>query len=672
MEEKWVVSAKRADFNGIADRFGIDPVTTRLMRNRDLITDDQMEAYLHPSIADLHDPHQMTGGPEAAKILADKIQTGKKIRIIGDYDIDGVNATYILYRCLQYAGAQVDYEIPDRMKDGFGLNRKLIELAFDEGADTILTCDNGIAAVEEIAFAKELGMTVIVTDHHEPRYEETEQGKRYMYPPADVIVDPAMPENHYPYRHICGAVVAWKVMYLLLEECSPSSSIRPDAEQFWQSFLPFAAFATVGDVMDLRNENRSIVSLGLRAMEETDNEGMIALMEECGLRNGSLSAYHFGFILGPCINAGGRLDTAKRSLKLLLAEDPQEAQTLARELHRLNEQRKDLTEKGIEQACEMIDGGELHSDLVYVIYLPGCHESIAGIIAGKVRERYYRPVIILTDAQESGFLKGSGRSIETFPMYDALVKCDDLLEKYGGHPMAAGVTLRKENLENFRRRINDTCSLTAEDLTRKVVIDMVMPLGYIREDLVDELSMLEPFGKGNEKPVFAERRLRMKSCDVIGKNRNVLRFTVQTEDGTRMKALYFGGADEMLRYLKMRFGESEVDKMRMGRPNRIVLSVLYYPSVNEWRGNTELQTCVSLRGHGSDRHWGIELKAASLRPTAPTHKLTVAEIDRRYYDGNRATSLLYVGKHSLACIRKERKGIRDAKNKDHLHDRSGE
>ena len=592
MEEKWMVSAKRADFNAIAERFGIDPVTARLMRNRDLITEDQMEAYLHPSLNDLHDPRLLGGAEKAARLLKDKIGEGKKIRIIGDYDIDGVNATYILYRCLQYAGADVDFEIPDRMKDGFGLNRKLIELAFDEGADTILTCDNGISAVDEIAYAKQLGMTVIITDHHEPRYEEDERGKTFIYPPADVIVDPAMQDNHYPYPHICGAVVAWKVMYLLLEFCSQNLGGSRSARDYWLDFLPFAAFATVGDVMDLRNENRSIVSLGLKAMEDTDNEGMIALMEECGLRSGTLTAYHFGFILGPCINAGGRLDTAKRSLRLLLAEDPQEAAVLARELHRLNELRKDMTEKGIEQACEMIDGGMLHDNRVFVIYLKDCHESVAGIIAGKVRERYYRPVIILTDAQEEGFLKGSGRSIETFPMYDALVKCDDLLEKYGGHPMAAGVTIRKDRLEDFRRRINETCTLTAEDLTRKVVIDLVMPLGYIREDLVEELSLLEPFGKGNEKPLFAERHLRLRSCDVIGKNRNVLRFQVQTEEGVRMKALYFGGADAMLHYLKLRFGEAEVDRLRMGRPSRIMISVLYYPGVNEWRGNKELQIVI--------------------------------------------------------------------------------
>ena len=586
MKEKWVVAAKKADFGGIAKRFGIDPVTARVIRNRDVISEEDIRRFLNPTITDLYPSTALRGAQEAAGLLEQKIRAGKKIRIIGDYDIDGVNATYILYRCLQMCGANVDYEIPDRMKDGFGLNRSLIELAFEEEADTILTCDNGIAAVEEIAYAKQLGMTVVVTDHHEPGYSQEEGSRTYHYPPADAIVDPAMPEDTYPFPEICGAVVAWKVMRLLLDRFG-----LPLVE--WLKFLPFAAFATVGDVMELRDENRAIVRLGLEALECTGNIGVRALIRSCGLEGKRLSAYHIGFILGPCINAGGRLDTAKRALALLLEENESRAEELADQLKELNDLRKQMTEEGIREACAQIESGAFHGDDIFVIYLPNLHESIAGIVAGKVRERYFHPVFILTNAQESGYLKGSGRSTENWSMYDGLVRSGEYLEKYGGHPMAAGLTLRRENLEAFRRKVNQESGMKREDFIRKMVIDVPMPVSYLRENLIEELELLEPFGKGNPRPVFAERGMHPLRAGIIGKSRNTLKFQMESSEGVRMEAMYFGDPQEMLGYLSMRYSAEEVDRMLKGLENRIRMDVLYYPKVNEFRGVRTLQINIT-------------------------------------------------------------------------------
>ena len=584
--EKWVVSAKRADFKAIADTFQIDQVTARIIRNRDVTGEEQIRRYLHPTVGDLYPAALLTGASDAGLLLKRKILEKKKIRIIGDYDIDGVMATYILFRGLKRCGADADYEIPDRMKDGFGLNRSLIELAFTEGADTVITCDNGIAAIEEIAYAKQLGLTVIVTDHHEPVYEETGGEKQYRYPPADVVVDPAVPENTYPFRKICGAVVAWKVIHELFAAFQIS-------EGEWLRFLPFAAFATVGDVMDLQDENRAIVRLGLPPLELTDNIGMRALIRACSLEGRRLTAYHIGFVLGPCINAGGRLDTAKRSLRLLLCEEEDQAQVLAVRLRELNDLRKQMTDFCISEACERIEQGEFAGDDVYVIYLKQCHESIAGIIAGKVRERYYHPVIILTDSQTPGLLKGSGRSTETWNMYEGLVRCNDLMEKYGGHPMAAGITLRKEKLDAFRKALNENSGLKEEDFVRKIVIDVPMPLSYLREDLIEELELLEPFGKGNEKPVFAEKNLRFRRASVIGANQNTVKLQAVLENGGVVDALYFGDAEGMLSYIREKYGEQETTALLQGRENYVSLSVTYYPSINEYRGMRTIQIVIS-------------------------------------------------------------------------------
>lgn len=580
--EKWYVAAKRADFQAIGEKFHIDQVIARIIRNRDVVGDEAIDEYLNGTLEHLHSPELLNGCREAADLLLKKIEQKKKIRIIGDYDIDGVNATYILYRGLRRLGARVDYEIPDRMKDGYGLNIHLVELARGEGADTILTCDNGITALEQTEYARKLGMTMIITDHHEPLYEEKEREKIWKLPRADVLIDPKLESCRYPFKKLCGAAVAWKLIQMLYQ----ISGLDPMALEF----LPFAAIATVGDVMDLEGENRIMVKWGLKALEETKNPGLRALIRETGLEGSSLSAYHIGFVIGPCINASGRLDTAKRSLRLLLAEDEAEARELAVELKQLNDERKDLTARGVEQAVMKIEHTPLGKDRVLVVYLPGCHESIAGIIAGRIREKYHKPVFVLTDGTDC--VKGSGRSIETYSMFDEMVKCQDLFLKFGGHPMAAGLSLPGDKVEEFRRRINEACTLTEEDFVEKVMIDVPMPIDYITEELIGQLSLLEPFGKGNTKPLFAERDLKIQTCSILGKNKNVVKMTVWNQGGTAMEALYFGDVETFLEDLQKKWGREAVEKLLMGQSTDITFSVTYYPSVNEFRGRRTLQIVI--------------------------------------------------------------------------------
>lgn len=580
--EKWYVAAKRADFQAIGEKFHIDQVIARIIRNRDVVGDESIDEYLNGTLEHLHSPELLNGCREAADLLLKKIEQKKKIRIIGDYDIDGVNATYILYRGLRRLGARVDYEIPDRMKDGYGLNIHLVELARGEGADTILTCDNGITALEQTEYARKLGMTMIITDHHEPLYEEKEGEKIWKLPRADVLIDPKLESCRYPFKKLCGAAVAWKLIQMLYQ----ISGLDPMALEF----LPFAAIATVGDVMDLEGENRIMVKWGLKALEETKNLGLRALIRETRLEGSSLSAYHIGFVIGPCINASGRLDTAKRSLRLLLAEDEAEARELAVELKQLNDERKDLTARGVEQAVMKIEHTPLGKDRVLVVYLPGCHESIAGIIAGRIREKYHKPVFVLTDGAEC--VKGSGRSIEAYSMFDEMVKCQDLFLKFGGHPMAAGLSLPGDKVEEFRRRINEACTLTEEDFVEKVMIDVPMPIDYITEELIGQLSLLEPFGKGNTKPLFAERDLKIQTCSILGKNKNVVKMTVWNQGGTAMEALYFGDVETFLEDLQKKWGREAVEKLLMGQSTDITLSVTYYPSVNEFRGRRTLQIVI--------------------------------------------------------------------------------
>ncbi len=572
--EKWVVAAKRADFAQIAAKFGIDPVTARLIRNRDVVGDEAIQLYLYGGMEHLHNPHLLKGADEAAALIKRKIQEKKKIRIIGDYDIDGVNATYILYKGLKRCQAEVDYEIPDRMKDGYGINEHLIQYAYEEGVDTILTCDNGIAAVDQIGYAKDHGMTVIVTDHHEPQDR---------IPLADVIVNPKQEGCPYPFKNLCGAAVAWKVVQCLYELFDIG----------WEESLEFleqTAIATVGDVMDLTEENRILVKEGLKKLNHTTNPGLHALIQANGLEQAQLNAYHIGFVLGPCINASGRLDTAKRALSLLLEENAEKAAALAQELKELNDERKDMTAKGVEQAMELIENGPLKEDKVLVVYLPGCHESLAGIIAGRLRERYYRPTIVITDSAEG--IKGSGRSIENYNMFEELMKCKELFTKFGGHPMAAGLSMEKGMAEVLRKRLNEQTTLTSEDLTEKVVIDVPMPIDYITEHLVEELSVLEPFGKANTKPVFAEKNLQILNARILGQNRNVLKMQVRNARGAVLEALYFGDIQGFQEYLEKKFGSVEMEKLFQGRENRVSLSVVYYPSINEFRDRRTLQIVI--------------------------------------------------------------------------------
>ncbi len=582
--EKWVVSAKRADFKGIAERFGIDQVTARVIRNRDIVGDEAIREYLFGTVADLHDPALMKGMARSVSLLRDEIRSGKKIRILGDYDIDGVQSVYILYTALRRCGADVDFVIPDRVADGYGMNERLVRRAKEDGADMILTCDNGIAAYREIALAKELGMDVIVTDHHEVPYEDGGDGeRRYILPPADAIVNPKQPGCPYPFKKLCGAAISLKLVQALYADFgfAPEEAL---------AFLENAAFATVGDVMDLIGENRTLVREGLRALNRTQNPGIRALAARNGIPMGGITAYHIGFVLGPCINATGRLDTARRALRLLLAEDEKEAGELAEELYGLNASRKEMTERGFKEAMDLIETTNLKDDKVLVIYLEDCHESIAGIIAGRVREKINRPVFILTKGEEG--IKGSGRSIEAYSMYDEMTKCKELFTRFGGHPMAAGLSMPEGNVDLFRKRLNENAALTEEDFQRKIVIDVPMPLDYVTKQLVEELSRLEPFGKANEKPLFADKDIRIRSMRVLGEKRNVVRMEALGSGGTPMPAILFGQTEEFLGFLREKFGPIEVDRALAGQENGIRVSFAYYPEINVFHGRESLQAVV--------------------------------------------------------------------------------
>ena len=565
--EKWFVINKGADFAGIAKRFGISPVTARLIRNREVMGDEAIARYLKGGIGELYDPHLLLDSDRLTDILVQKISEQKKIRVIGDYDIDGVMSTYILYKGITRCGGSVDFQIPDRMKDGYGINEHLIEQALSDGKELLITCDNGIAAINEINFAKEKGMTVVVTDHHEIPYRNTEQGKEFLRSNADAIVNPKQNDCLYPCKGICGAVVAWKLVQVLYERMD-----IPVEEA--DIFIENAGFATVGDVMDLTGENRILVKLGLKALEHTKNPGMKALIAKNKLSDKPLSAYHIGFVLGPCINASGRLDTAARSLALLNAKTKEEAARLAGDLTALNQSRKALTEKGKEEAIRIIETTELKNDRVLVVYLPDCHESLAGIVAGRIREKYHRPAFVLTGGETSA--KGSGRSIESYSMYEELVKCADLMIQFGGHPMAAGLSIEEKNIEEFRRRLNVNCTLTDEELRPKIVIDVPMPVSYITKELVEQISLLEPFGKGNTKPVFAQKNLRVLDHSIIGKNKNVVKLKLLDPQGISVEGIYFGEAEDFVNFIR------EKDS----------ISVTYYPEINRFRGRESLQIII--------------------------------------------------------------------------------
>ncbi len=581
--EKWFVMRKGAPFQEIAEKFNIHPILARLIRNRDVVGNENIERYLHGTIADLYDGMLMKDMDKAIDILLEKIREEKKIRIIGDYDIDGINATYILLEGLRYLGADVDIDIPDRMKDGYGLNKHLIDRAFDEEVDTIITCDNGIAAFEEIAYGKRLGMTIIVTDHHEVAYEENDEGKRFILPLTDAVIDPKQETCMYPFKGLCGAAVAYKLVEALFGAAGEDID---DVDYLMEN----VAIATVGDVMDLVDENRIFVKQGLEMLKQTKNLGLKALIECTGVDVTHLSAYHIGFVIGPCLNASGRLDTAKRALELLCAKTRREADVLAGDLKALNDNRKDMTLLAVKDAIELIEHSSLKDDRVLVVYLPECHESLAGIVAGRIRERYYKPTFVLTKAEEG--VKGSGRSIETYHMYEALNQCKELLTKFGGHKLAAGLSLEEENVEIFRKRLNDLATLTADDLTAKISIDMQLPLQYVNERLVEELTYLEPFGKANTKPIFVEKQIEILRASKIGKNQNVLKMQVMDAGGTSLEAMYFGDIEQFELYLRERFGNQMVSAMWNGKRTGIKLAFTYYPTVNEYMGRKTVQIVI--------------------------------------------------------------------------------
>ncbi len=582
--ERWVLLRKGGDFEAMGEKFNISPRLACLIRNRNVIGEAKVHKFLNGTIEEINDGRLMKGMEAAALIVKKKIKNKQKIRIIGDYDIDGINAAYILLEGIEGLGAEADYDIPDRITDGYGLNMELLKRAHEDGVDTIITCDNGIAAADEIAYGKSLGMTIIVTDHHEVPYEEGEEGRIYRLPPADAVIDPKQQGCEYPFSGLCGAAVAYQFVRTLCD-------VMGRKKKEFDYLLENAAIATVGDVMDLEDENRIIVKEGLKRLGATKNLGLRALIECTNLEKDRIRAYHIGFILGPCMNASGRLDTAKRALELLRAKSKREADILAGDLKALNDSRKEMTEKAVVQAKELVEGTEIEKDRVLVIYLPQCHESLAGIVAGRLRENYYRPVFVLTDGKEG--VKGSGRSIEAYHMYQELSKCSELLKKYGGHKLAAGFSLEKEKIETFRRMLNENCTLTQEELTEKVVIDMELPFACVTERFIQELSLLEPFGKGNTKPVFAARNVEILSGRILGKNRNVLKLRVRDATNTTLDAMYFNHGEEFLKVLKDRYGEEGVEAMLSGRQSPVTLSVTYYPELNEYMGRVTPQIVIT-------------------------------------------------------------------------------
>lgn len=566
MNSKWMVYAKKADFKQIASEYGIDQVLARIIRNRDICGSKDIDMYLNGNLNDIHNPHSMKDADKFVDIITKKIEEHKPVRIIGDYDIDGICSIYILFCGLKAAGVDVDYVVPHRINDGYGINEHLIDNAINEGIDTIVTCDNGIAAYNQVRYAKDNGITMIVTDHHDVPFEIKDDKKVYIVPPADAVINPKQADCDYPFKLLCGAGVAYKLISLLYDRLGFDKKELED-------YIEFMAIATVGDIVDLIDENRIVVKYGLKHIAHTKNTGLRALIEECQLDINNISSYHIGFVIGPCLNASGRLDTARQAIELMLCKDNEKAHNMAKELIALNNERKSMTEQETQKAIELVENTGLLKDRVLVIYLKDCHESIAGIIAGRIKERYYRPTFVITNAEDGA--KGSGRSIEGYNMYEEINKCKNVLTKYGGHPMAAGLSLAISDIDIFRKMLNDNAILTDEDLIPKMWIDVPMPVSYANIRLVNQLKLLEPFGKGNEKPVFADRNLYVKTASVIGKNKNVLRCQLETEDGTYVPAV--------------QFGINNIDDIpRAG----MRISIIYYPDINTFNGIMSLQIII--------------------------------------------------------------------------------
>ena len=578
---KWFLAAKRAEFEEIGKKYGINPVLARIIRNRDIVEDADIERYLYGSLKDLYDGSLMKDMDRAVDVIRKKIRDKKRIRIIGDYDVDGICSTYILKQGLSVCGANVDAVIPHRVKDGYGINESLIEEAFQEGVDTIVTCDNGIAASGPMAYAASLGMTCVVTDHHEIPYEIEGDRKRFCLPPAAAIVDPKQEDCPYPFKKICGAVVAWKLVLKLWEGYQVSETKQ-------RELLEFAGIATVCDIMELLDENRILVKEALKSMADSANVGLRALIRVHDLNPEKLSAYHIGFVIGPCFNATGRLDSAGKTLELLECNNEREAIFLAAELKKMNESRKDMTEKAVEEAIKIVEEQEMWKDKIMVIYLPKCHESLAGIVAGRIKDKYSRPTIVLTDGEDC--VKGSGRSIEAYSMYEELSKCKELFLKYGGHKLAAGLSLEEENIDILRKKLNENCTLTEEDMEEKIVIDVPMPLSYVTKDFLEQLELLEPFGMGNAKPVFAQKNLTFLSMQKMGENKNMAKFSVADEDGKRFTLILFRDLEQFLETVEQKYGRRKLQSFTENRAGcEVKMNVIYYPSINEFRGEQQLQ-----------------------------------------------------------------------------------
>ena len=576
---KWMIYSKRADFNALAKEFKITPVTARVMVNRG-VKEKEFSNYLNCDLKKLYSPWLFLDMEQSVDILSKKINEIKKIRIIGDYDIDGICSMYILAECLKELNAKVDLDIPDRVKDGYGINVDIIERAKEDGIDTIITCDNGIAAIDEIEYAKSLGITVIVTDHHQLPLDADGKCIRVN---GDGVINHMQPDCTYPYKKLCGAVVAYKFMEALYEKMGIAFDIN--------KYIEFAAIATIGDVVDLDSENRIIAKRGLEKLKVSDNKGLNALIEVCQIDKSNISSYHIGFVIGPCLNAGGRLSTAKMAYDLLCAKEYDEAIEKALQLKNLNDIRKTLTEQGVEKAKEI--SNNYINDKVLVLYLEDIHESIAGIIAGRIKEMYYKPVIVLTNSTKENVVKGSGRSIEGYDMFKELSDCKSLFLKFGGHEMAAGLSLKKDNIDIFRKTINDNVNLLDEDMIQKVWIDVKLPFSYISETFIEELSVLEPFGKGNEKPVFAEKDVEVLSYNILGKNNNVLKMTLRNEEKYNMTALYFGDIDKLSKDINVKYGEEQLKLAKIGKDNNIRLSIAYFPQLNTFNGRTTVQIVIS-------------------------------------------------------------------------------
>lgn len=582
--EKWMVYAKKAEFNKLGSKFNIDPVAIRVIRNRDIVSENEYEKYLMGNIKDIYSPWLLKDMDKAVTIILNHIEKNNKIRVIGDYDIDGVCSGHILTSGLEDINANVDFRVPDRINDGYGINERIIKEASDDEVSLLVTCDNGIAALEQVEYAKSLGMDIVVTDHHDVQFDEIDGMKKYLLPNADAVINPKHPQSEYPFKELCGASVAYKVIQALFEK-------RNIPETKLLEYIQFAGIATIGDVVDLKDENRIIAKEGIKRLACTTNPGLKALMKATDTFGKRISSYTIGFILGPCLNAGGRLSTAMKAYTILHTKSDLEAEKIALELRELNEQRKDMTKAGYDKACEIIDNNkEYDADSVLVVNLPDCHESIVGIIAGRIREKYNKPVIVFTKV-ETG-LKGSGRSIEEYNMFDKMVQCRHLFQKFGGHAMAAGVSIDEDKLEELRKKLNEESGLSDEDLTRKIWIDVPMPLDYISEKLVNDLERLEPFGKGNEKPVFAAKDLLVSRINIFGKNRNVIRIMFIIKNGFTIEATYFADGDEFIDELTQKYGEQQVENALNGKSNNIKMSVVYYPEINEFNGRKNLRVVI--------------------------------------------------------------------------------